>query len=187
MASIGIGFLGEPSLARLIEPIFGGLSHGVAVGISVGIAFTLVTSIHIALGEQVPKILAITRAEGTAASWPGRWRRSALSGPFTVGLTKIANGVVRLFGVRPGRAGGAAHGRGREGHHSPIGPIGHGRLAGPPRGGMLSRRLPPARAGGARGDDPDPGRGHRQRLGEGGGGVAALRLLGPHQVDRDRG
>ena len=44
MASIGIGFLGEPSLARLIEPIFGGLSHGVAVAISVAIAFTLVTS-----------------------------------------------------------------------------------------------------------------------------------------------
>ena len=32
MASIGIGFLGEPSLAVLLEPIFGGLSHGVAVG-----------------------------------------------------------------------------------------------------------------------------------------------------------
>jgi CBS domain containing-hemolysin-like protein len=104
MASIGIGFLGEPSLARLFEPIFGGLSHGVAAVISVAIAFTLVTSIHIALGEQVPKLLAITRAEDTA-------RRLArplaafrvLSGPFTVGLTKIANAVVRLFGVRPGQ------------------------------------------------------------------------------------
>ena len=103
MASIGIGFLGEPSLARLIEPIFGGLSHGVAVAISVAIAFTLVTSIHIALGEQVPKILAITRAEGTArilARPLAAFR--ALSGPFTVGLTKVANAVVRLFGVRPG-------------------------------------------------------------------------------------
>ncbi|MEK6271697.1 MAG: hemolysin family protein [Actinomycetota bacterium] len=103
MASIGIGFLGEPSLARLIEPIFGGLSHGVAVAISVAIAFTLVTSIHIALGEQVPKILAITRAEGTArllARPLAAFR--ALSGPFTVGLTKIANAVVRLFGVSPG-------------------------------------------------------------------------------------
>ena len=96
MASIGIGFLGEPSLARLIEPIFGGLSHGVAVAISVAIAFTLVTSIHIALGEQVPKILAITRAEGTArilARPLAAFR--ALSGPFTVALTKIANAVVR--------------------------------------------------------------------------------------------
>jgi CBS domain containing-hemolysin-like protein len=103
MASIGIGFLGEPSLARLLEPIFGGLSHGVAAAISVAIAFTLVTSIHIALGEQVPKLLAITRAEGTArllARPLAAFR--ALSGPFTVALTKVANTVVRLFGVRPG-------------------------------------------------------------------------------------
>ena len=74
-----------------------------AVAISVGIAFTLVTSIHVALGEQVPKILAITRAEGTArflARPLAAFR--ALSGPFTVALTKIANAVVRLFGVRPG-------------------------------------------------------------------------------------
>ena len=35
MASIGIGFLGEPSLAKLLEPVFGGLSHGAAVGLSV--------------------------------------------------------------------------------------------------------------------------------------------------------
>src|SRR5215212_11504079 len=66
MASIGIGFLGEPSLAKLLEPIFGGLSHGVAVGISLAIAFTLVTAVHIAIGEQVPKMLAITRAERAA-------------------------------------------------------------------------------------------------------------------------
>src|SRR4051794_34754956 len=36
MASIGIGFLGEPAVAELIEPIFGGLSHGVAGGGSGG-------------------------------------------------------------------------------------------------------------------------------------------------------
>jgi len=55
MASIGIGFLGEPSLAHLLEPIFGGLSHGVAVAISVAISYALVTSIHISIGEQVDR------------------------------------------------------------------------------------------------------------------------------------
>src|SRR3954454_7560037 len=59
VASIGIGFLGEPSLAVILEPVFGGLSHGVAVGLSVAIAFTLVTALHISVGEQVPKMLAI--------------------------------------------------------------------------------------------------------------------------------
>src|SRR3954451_21652039 len=55
MASIGIGFLGEPSLAVLLEPLFGGLSHGVATGLALAIAFTFVTSLHISIGEQVPK------------------------------------------------------------------------------------------------------------------------------------
>src|SRR3954468_243147 len=42
VASIGIGFLGEPSLAKILEPAFGSLSHGAAVAISVAIAFAIV-------------------------------------------------------------------------------------------------------------------------------------------------
>ena len=102
MASIGIGFLGEPAVAKLIEPVFGGLSHGVAVAISVAIAYTLVTSLHVAVGEQAPKLFAIARPEGTARrlASPLHWFRR-ISAPFTVGLTWIANGIVRLVGVRP--------------------------------------------------------------------------------------
>src|SRR5215211_1538529 len=104
MASIGIGFLGEPALADLLEPAFGGLSHGVAVAISVVIAYVLVTSIHISVGEQVPKMLAITRAEQTlrALARPLAVFR-ALSAPFTIALTNLSNAIVRLFGVSPER------------------------------------------------------------------------------------
>jgi CBS domain containing-hemolysin-like protein len=104
MASIGIGFLGEPSLAHLLEPIFGGLSHGAAVAISVAIAYALVTSIHISIGEQVPKMLAITRAERTLRflSRPLAIFH-AMSAPFTIALTKLSNSIVRLFGVSPER------------------------------------------------------------------------------------
>ncbi len=64
LASLGIGFLGEPALAVLLEPIFGGvLSHALAVAISIAIAFTIVTFLHVILGEQAPKMLAIGRAE----------------------------------------------------------------------------------------------------------------------------
>ena len=66
MASIGIGFLGEPAVAKLIEPIFGGLSHGVAVAISVAFAYALVTALHVVVGEQAPKLFAIARPEGSA-------------------------------------------------------------------------------------------------------------------------
>jgi CBS domain containing-hemolysin-like protein len=102
IASIGIGALIEPSLATLIKPIFGSLSHGVAVTLSVAIAFILVTALQISVGEQVPKLVAISRPEGTARllATPLRVFRR-LSAPFTVGLTWIVNGIVRLFGVRP--------------------------------------------------------------------------------------
>jgi CBS domain containing-hemolysin-like protein len=102
MASIGIGFLGEPSLAKLLEPLFGGFSHGAAVGLSVAIAFALVTAVHISIGEQVPKMLAINRAERTARriSRPLGWFRAATA-PVTMGLSAISNAIVRLFGVDP--------------------------------------------------------------------------------------
>ena len=102
MASIGIGFLGEPALASLIEPLFGGLSHGVATALAFAIAFTIATSLHITAGEQVPKLMAITRAEGTARhlARPLDLFRSATA-PLTWALNKASNAILRLFGIRP--------------------------------------------------------------------------------------
>ncbi len=103
MASIGIGFLGEPAIADLIEPLFDEFAHAVAAPVSFGLAFILATSLHITVGEQVPKMMAISRAEGTAR------RLSRLldmfrtaTKPFTVGLTVISNALLRLIGIRPG-------------------------------------------------------------------------------------
>ncbi len=89
-------------LAALLEPVFGGLSHGVAVGVSVAIAFTLVTALHISVGEQVPKMLAISHAERTArrVSRPLNWFR-AVTAPAVFGLSGLSNAIVRLFGVDP--------------------------------------------------------------------------------------
>jgi CBS domain containing-hemolysin-like protein len=103
MASIGIGFLGEPSLAKLLEPVFGGISHGAAVGLSVALAFALVTAIHISVGEQVPKMLAISHAERTArrVSRPLNWFRT-VTAPVVFALSAFSNAIVRLFGVNPG-------------------------------------------------------------------------------------
>jgi len=101
-ASIGIGFLGEPSLAKLLEPAFGGLSHGAAAALSLVLAFAFVTAIHISIGEQVPKMLAIANAEKTArrVSRPLGWFAVATT-PVTKGLSWFSNWVVRLFGVNP--------------------------------------------------------------------------------------
>src|SRR5215207_5927434 len=65
LASLGIGFLGEPALAELFEPLFGEFfSHAVAIALAIALAFTIVTFLHVILGEQAPKMLAIGRAEG---------------------------------------------------------------------------------------------------------------------------
>jgi CBS domain containing-hemolysin-like protein len=100
LTSIGIGFLGEPALAKLLQPVFGGLSHAVAATISVTFAFLLVTSIHITFGELTPKLLAIPRAETAArrlARPLGAFR--VISAPFALGLTKVASAIVGLFGA----------------------------------------------------------------------------------------
>ncbi len=64
LASLGIGFLGEPALAELLEPLFTGFAaHAVALGLAIALAFVIVTFLHVILGEQSPKMIAIGRPE----------------------------------------------------------------------------------------------------------------------------
>ncbi|HTR74966.1 MAG TPA: hemolysin family protein [Solirubrobacterales bacterium] len=63
LASLGIGFLGEPALAELLEPLFGGFSHAVALALAIALAFIIVTFLHVILGEQSPKMIAIGMPE----------------------------------------------------------------------------------------------------------------------------
>ena len=101
--SIALGAVGEPIVERWIdEP----LSHGVAFVL----AFTVVTYLHVTLGELVPKAIALTKNESTAlwvalpveavyvVSYPVVWLLQASSNAFT-----------RLFGIEPAPAGVVAH------------------------------------------------------------------------------
>ncbi len=64
MTSIGIGALGEPALADVLKGTLGNtLSHGVAVAISVVVAFMIIASAQLVAGEMVPKFYAIDVAE----------------------------------------------------------------------------------------------------------------------------
>jgi CBS domain containing-hemolysin-like protein len=105
LASLGIGFLGEPAIATIFEPIFDGLSHGVKIGISVAIAYVLVTVVHVTLGEQVPKIYSIIHPDRIAI-FVARPLRAFEIGmrPFISGLTGLSNGVLRLVRVDPDAA-----------------------------------------------------------------------------------
>jgi CBS domain containing-hemolysin-like protein len=65
LASLGLGWVGEPFLAELLQPFFalvGINSQAVITSISFLLAFSVITFLHIVLGEQAPKILAIRKA-----------------------------------------------------------------------------------------------------------------------------
>ena len=66
MASLGIGFMGEPAIASLFESLFGdSISHNLSLAISITLAYLITTALHITVGEQVPKIFAIVHPEKT--------------------------------------------------------------------------------------------------------------------------
>jgi len=103
LASLGIGFLGEPAIAALIEPLLGDVvSHGVAVAIALLLAYVISTAAHITVGEQVPKIFAIANAEKVAkrvARPLGAF--TAVFGPAISVLNRTSNAMLRPLGVDP--------------------------------------------------------------------------------------
>src|SRR3954469_11794510 len=67
LASIGIGAVGEPALAKLLEGPFGDvLGHALATALAVAIGYAVLTVLHITFGELVPKIFTVGHAEGVA-------------------------------------------------------------------------------------------------------------------------
>ena len=114
ISSLGLGWIGEPALAHLIEPslvgLLGGHSWAAAHAIAVAIAFSIITILHIVLGELAPKSLALQRSEGTAL-WivrPLGWFR-VLLWPAIVSLNGLGNLMLRLFGLQPGTAEETLH------------------------------------------------------------------------------
>jgi len=101
LASLGIGFLGEPAIAELVEPLFAGLSHAVAVAISIAIAYILVTIGHITAGEQVPKIYAIVNADRVAllVARPLNVFNTVMR-PFVHMLNKASSALLRPLGIK---------------------------------------------------------------------------------------
>ena len=101
LASLGLGWVGEPAIATLILPVTQllGLPDEFGHTIALAIAFTIITSMHIVLGELTPKSMAIANVEDImlAIAFPmvlfGRVMR-----PFVWILNTVANGISRRFG-----------------------------------------------------------------------------------------
>ena len=104
LASLGLGWLGEPAFASLLEPLFEslGLGAGSAGLTAVILAFIIITVLHVVIGELAPKTVAIQRAEpvALAIARPLEWFR-VLFAPFIAVMNGTANALVRALGVQP--------------------------------------------------------------------------------------
>ena len=113
LASLALGWVGEPAFAHLIEPHLrwlGTFGPAVAHSVAASIAFILISTLHIVFGELGPKYVAIDKTLPTAL-----WTSHVLRGFYLVMypaiwlLNAIANNVLRLIGIRPAAAGEMAH------------------------------------------------------------------------------
>jgi CBS domain containing-hemolysin-like protein len=66
LASLALGWIGEPAIARILEDPLSGLSDTLRHGIAFAVAFSIITSLHIVFGEQAPKLMGLAQAEKVA-------------------------------------------------------------------------------------------------------------------------
>src|ERR1700674_4429872 len=114
MVSLTLGWIGEPMVARLVEAIrwVHEVPHAAvyAHGIAIVIAFTVITYLHVLLGELVPKTLALQRAEQIALAVAAPMEAFlTLTRPVLFFMRRSGGLVLRLFGARDTRRGGAVH------------------------------------------------------------------------------
>lgn len=112
VTALGIGWLGEPAVASLFKPLllkFNG-SEAMSHGISITIAFVLITFVHVVVGELAPKTVAINKAEKVSlfAARPLILFYRVLF-PFIWALNGSSRLIVRLFGLKPVTQNEMAH------------------------------------------------------------------------------
>ncbi|HCV43218.1 MAG TPA: hypothetical protein DGH68_07015 [Bacteroidetes bacterium] len=113
MTSLGLGWVGEPVVAHMLEPVFAwvGISDPTLVStISFAVGFTIITFLHIVIGEQAPKWLAIQRAQRTTLFVAGPLHLFlVVFRPFIWLLNVSANTFLRWFGIEPVNESDMAH------------------------------------------------------------------------------
>jgi putative hemolysin len=114
MVSLTLGWVGEPMVARLVESLrfVHAVPHAAVYAhtLAIAIAFSLITYLHVILGELVPKTLALQRAEHVALAVAAPMEAFlTLTRPFLFFMRKSGGLVLRLFGAQQTRRGGAIH------------------------------------------------------------------------------
>lgn len=112
LASLGLGWVGEPAVAAMIKPALTnwGFPAPVIHTVSFVIAFSIITALHIVLGELAPKSLAIQKADVVTL-----WTAVPLNAfyklmyPFIWILNKISNWILSLLGIQVANEHESAH------------------------------------------------------------------------------
>lgn len=114
ISSIGLGWVGEGTLAHIIEPVFAflpGISQNIATHtMSVSISFALITFFHVVLGELIPKSIALEYTEKTAL-WVARPMQflTFIFNPFIWLLNGFGNFVLKLLNIPHSHKGALVH------------------------------------------------------------------------------
>jgi len=112
ITSLGIGWLGEPTVKAIIEPLFIKLNipESAATLISFLIAFSLITFLHVVVGELAPKSVAIQKAETITVNFAGPLIMFyRITFPIIWALNHSARFITGLIGIKPSSEGDIAH------------------------------------------------------------------------------
>lgn len=104
VTNLAIGYLAEPAIATLLEPVLArfGLGEATVTGVAVTLALVLATGLTVVFGELVPKNLAVAAPLATARAVQGLSRGFARAAkPAITALNGTANVVLRLLGIEP--------------------------------------------------------------------------------------
>ena len=113
LASLGLGWIGEPAVSKLLEEILGGYFANNPIllhSVSFGIAFTFITIMHVVLGELIPKSLAIQKTETFVLliAYP-LYTFKRIFYPFIWVLDMVTLKALHLMGVQPASEEEMAH------------------------------------------------------------------------------
>lgn len=104
LASLALGWIGEPTISRLLAPVFTyfAVAESYTHLISIILGFSLITILHIVFGETVPKYYAIKKSEqaSLALTWFLKFSY-ILFYPIVYVLNGISNAMLRKIGVEP--------------------------------------------------------------------------------------
>ena len=113
LASLGLGWLGEPAVSRLLEDLFSGFFADNKIllhSLSFGIAFTFITLLHVVFGELVPKSMAIQDTERYALIIaPPLYTFNKIFAPFIWVFDHVTMWILKLMGVKQADENEDAH------------------------------------------------------------------------------